>query len=133
MNINSIDHSLRKEGKLAAIYIILGLVTGLVSGLFGIGGGLLIIPVLVFLSFPQKEAQGIAMAVMVPIVIIGAVRYKLNEAIPVDLSLAALIAIGAVAGVLLGTSFINAVPGLLLRRLFATLLFVVALRMFFAK
>lgn len=118
---------------MAAIYIILGLVTGLVSGLFGIGGGLLIIPVLVFLSFPQKEAQGIAMAVMVPIVIIGAVRYKLNEAIPVDLSLAALIAIGAVAGVLLGTSFINAVPGLLLRRLFATLLFVVALRMFFAK
>lgn len=118
---------------MSALYILLGVVTGLLSGLFGIGGGLLIIPALVLLSFPQKEAQGIAMAVMVPIVIVGAIRYKLNAAIPVDLSLAALIAIGAVAGVLIGTSMINAVPGLLLRRIFAVLLILVALRMFFAR
>ncbi|KAA3657408.1 MAG: sulfite exporter TauE/SafE family protein [Calditrichaeota bacterium] len=121
------------EVELSALYILLGVVTGLLSGLFGIGGGLLIIPALVLLSFPQKEAQGIAMAVMVPIVIVGAIRYKLNAAIPVDLSLAALIAIGAVAGVLIGTSMINAVPGLLLRRIFAVLLILVALRMFFAR
>lgn len=115
------------------IYILIGMISGLLSGLFGIGGGVLLVPALVFLSFPQKEAQGISLAVMVPMVIIGAVRYKLNSTINPDLNIAFMISIGAVIGVFAGTWMVNLVTGLWLRRLFATVLLVVAIRMFLSK
>ncbi len=115
------------------IYILLGVAGGLLSGLLGIGGGVLLVPALVFLSFPQKEAQGISLAVMVPMVIIGAIRYKINSSIDPDLSIALLISIGAVVGVFCGTWLVDLVTGLWLRRFFAAILLIIAVRMLFSK
>jgi len=113
-------------------YVVLGVLAGILSGSLGIGGGVLLVPALVFIGhFPQKTAQGMAPAVIVPMALTGAVRYKLNPQIPVDLRFAAMIAVGAVLGALLGATLAARLPAHTLRRLFAVFIFVVALRMFF--
>jgi uncharacterized membrane protein YfcA len=59
-------------------YIVLGLVSGVFSSTFGVGSGILMIPALVMMfEFTQKSAQGICLAVMAPMALVGAIRYKL--------------------------------------------------------
>lgn len=108
----------------------LGLCAGVISGMLGLGSGTLLIPglVLVF-GFPQKSAQGTALAVMVPMVLIGAVRYRLHPEIDVRVAPIALMAGGAVAGALLGTAPGARLPAHALRRIFAVFLLIVAVRM----
>jgi len=84
--------------------ICLGICAGILSGTLGVGSGAIVVPALVLLfSFHQKTAQGTALAVMVPMALVGAIRYKLSPDLQMDISSAALIALGAVAGALLGT------------------------------
>jgi hypothetical protein len=62
--------------------------------------------------------------------IVGAIRYKLNPAIEIDLRIAAMIALGAVGGAFLGTMIASHLPASLLRKAFAILMFVAAVKMF---
>jgi len=113
-------------------FILLGLVCGLYSGTFGVGAATLLIPALVLIpifALPQKSAQGVCLGVMVPMVLVGAIRYWLKPEIEVDLRIVGLIAAGAVVGAYLGASIAGAVPGVLLRRLFAVLLICLAILM----
>ena len=108
----------------------LGGVAGLVSGTLGVGSGIILVPAFVLLfSMPQKSAQGTALAVMVPMALIGAIRYWVNPAIKVDLRIAGIVAVGAVAGALVGTSIVEWVPGAVLRRVFAVFMIGVAVKM----
>ena len=111
-------------------YILAGLVCGIVSAMFGVGSGIIMIPVLALaFSLPQKSAQGVALAVMVPMALVGAIRYKLNPEIEMDMGIVAWLAAGAVVGALVGTGFIGSVSGTLLRRLFAIIMIIVAVKM----
>ena len=112
-------------------FIVLGVFAGFVSGLLGIGSGVVIVPTLVLLfSFGQKNAQGTALAVMVPMTLVGALRYGRNPAININGAVVALIICGALVGVLIGTGLVGRLPGYALRRIFAICLFIVAVRMF---
>ena len=98
------------------------------------GSGTLLIPAMVLIfAIPQKSVQGVALAVMVPMALVGATRYVLNRDIPVDLRVAALIAAGAVGGVLVGTEIASRLPAHVLRRIFGVFLIVVAARMLVAS
>ncbi len=115
------------------LLLVLGIVAGLLSGLLGIGGGIIIVPALVFLfGFSQHLAQGTTLALMVPpIGILAAwMYYKQGN---VDLSAAALICIGFVVGSLFGAKFASAVPDLVLKRIFGVLFLAVSVRMIIAK
>lgn len=113
-------------------FLLLGAVSGTLSGLLGIGSGAILIPALVLIfGFPQKSAQGTALAVMVTMVTIGAVRYYRNPNIDIDLFKVALISGGAVCGVFIGTHFAAQVPASVLRKIFAIFLLVISLRMLF--
>jgi len=113
------------------MFIIIGLFAGIVSGALGLGGGIIIVPALALVAaFPQKSAQGIALAVMVPLALLGACRYWRNDGIDVNLKLAALIAVGALLGTLIGTELAIRLPGHVLRKAFAVFLVLVAFRMF---
>ncbi len=115
-------------------YLIIGLACGILSALFGIGSGAIMIPILVLgLAFPQKVAQGTALAVMVPMALMGAIRYQMNPDIDLNWRLIGLLAAGGVVGALVGASLAAIVPGTLLRKLFAVLLLFVAVHMFFSK
>jgi len=113
--------------------VLLGVLAGVVSGTLGLGSGIIVVPTLVILcSFEQKSAQGTALAVMVPMTLLGAFRYWRNPEIEMSLFVIVLIACGALVGVLVGTELAGRLPSLTLRKIFAVFLAVVAIRMFVA-
>jgi len=114
--------------------ILLGVFAGVVSGTLGVGSGVVVIPALVLLcSCEQKAAQGTALAVMVPMTLVGALRYWRNPAIEMNLAVILLITLGAVGGVLAGTELASRLPGSTLRKVFAVFLAIVAIKMFTAS
>ena len=116
------------------LFIVLGVCAGLVCGTLGLGGGIVFIPALVFLwGFEQKSAQGTALAVMVPMALVGALRYWKNPEIDMSLTIILLIVIGALVGVLAGTELASRLPNHVLRKVFAIFLVVAAVRMFIAS
>ena len=115
------------------LYVILGLAAGIFSGIFGIGGGTILIPALVFLfGLTQHQAQGTTLAIMVPpIGLLAALRYYYSG--NVKLNMAAFICIGFFVGGLIGAQLIQNLPDLLLKRLFGIFLLFVSLRMIFTR
>lgn len=110
-------------------YLILGLVGGVMSGLIGIGGGIVIIPVLVLMfGFSQHLAQGTTLAMMVPpIGILAAWTYYQQG--DVDLRVAAALCAGFVFGGLLGAKMAAALSGAALERVFGVALLAVSIKM----
>lgn len=115
------------------LYIILGLVAGIFGGMFGIGGGTILIPVLVYLfGLTQHQAQGTTLAIMVPpIGILAAWRYW--QAGNVKLSMAAFICFGFLIGGLIGANFVQNLSDPLLKRLFGIYLLFVSVEMILGK
>ena len=98
----------------------IGLVSGVASGLFGIGGGVLIVPALVYwVGFTQHRATGTSLAILLPPVGLGAVLEYYRHG-NVDLRAAVLIALAVFAGGWLGALFANRLPGPSLRLAFGT-------------
>jgi uncharacterized protein len=115
------------------LFIILGLFAGVLSGLIGIGGGIIIVPALVFIfGLSQHQAQGTTLALMVPpIGILAAYTYYKQG--NVDLKIAALICAGFIIGSLFGAKFANTLSNAMLQKVFGVVLLLVALKMIFTK
>ena len=113
------------------LYVLIGVLAGVSSGFFGIGGGVVMVPALVLLvGFTQHQAQGTALAAMVPCVtIFAALRYYQSG--NVKLVMAAFIAAGILLGGYVGATFANNVPATILRRIFACLLLFASIRLMF--
>ncbi len=118
---------------IAIEFLVLGLVAGVFGGVFGIGGGTILIPAMVYLfGFSQHMAQGTSLAIMVPpIGLLAAWEYYKN--VYVDLHAAPLICLGFFIGGLLGASIILPVSDILLKRLFGAYLLLISLKMIFGK
>ncbi|MBN1788175.1 MAG: sulfite exporter TauE/SafE family protein [Sedimentisphaerales bacterium] len=115
------------------LYILLGLTAGILSGLIGIGGATIIIPVLVFIfGMNQHLAQGTTLALMVPpIGILAAWTYYQKGF--VDFKIAALVCIGFFIGGLIGAKLAVGIPEQILKKMFGIFLLAVSLRMIFFK
>jgi uncharacterized protein len=113
--------------------ILLGLTAGVFGGMFGVGGGVILIPALVyFFGLTQHQAQGTTLAIMVPpIGLLAAWRYYQSG--NVKLGMAVLICAGFLVGGYLGASLVQKVPELLMKRMFGGLLMLIALKMIFTK
>ena len=101
------------------LFIVLGLGAGILSGIFGIGGGLVIVPALIyFAGFSQHRATGTSLAVLLPPIGIAAVweYYRHGN---VDVRAAAIIAVAVLAGGWLGAILANRVSGPYLRLAFS--------------
>jgi len=117
----------------AFLFIFTGLLAGLLSGLIGIGGGIIIIPILVFFfGLSQKMAQGTTLALMVPPIGILAAWTYYKEGF-VNLPIAALICTGFVFGGLIGAKFAVNLSNQTLERIFGIALLIISLKMIFAK
>ena len=115
------------------LYILLGLVAGTFSGLIGIGGGTIIVPVLIFLfGLSQHQAQGTTLALLVPpIGFLAALTYYKQGY--VDLRIAALICLGFFFGGLLGAKLATKLPNIVLERVFGVALLLISLKMIFSR
>lgn len=113
--------------------VVLGLLAGYLSGLVGIGGGTIMVPVLVFFfGFTQHKAQGTTLALlMIPVGIFGVMNY--HKTGNVDIKTALLLCCGFVLGSYLGSKTAISLSQDALRKIFAVLMFIVAIRMFFQK
>lgn len=113
--------------------LLLGLLGGLASGILGIGGGVIIIPALVFLlGMNQHMAQGTTLAMMVPpIGLLAAWAYYKSG--NVNLQAAAIMCVTFFIGGLIGAKFANNLSGLTLTRIFGVALLLISLKMIFAK
>jgi uncharacterized membrane protein YfcA len=111
-------------------FVLAGLLCGVFSATFGVGSGIIMIPMLVLVfSLPQKSAQGTCLAAMVPMALAGAIRYRLNPEISMDWRIIGLLSLGAVVGAVIGASIAGWLSGASLRKLFAVIMIIVAVKM----
>lgn len=110
--------------------LLVGLAAGVLAGLFGIGGGVLIVPALIyFAAMPIKTATGTSLgALLLPVGLLGALAYW--KAGHVDVRASLLVAAGLFIGALLGARVALTINSAALQRGFAVFLVLVAIRMF---
>lgn len=108
--------------------LLLGFLAGIASGMFGVGGGIVIVPALIaFMQFDQKLAVGTSLgALLVPST--GLAVFSYYEAGLLDLSVAGFIALGLILGAFLGAKIALGLPSSTVKRLYGIFLIFVALR-----
>lgn len=108
--------------------VAIGVVAGLVNGLFGSGGGTIIVPSLVFLlKLKDHKAHATAIPIILPLSIISVLVYLFNNKVPFDLAL--YVASGGIAGSYLGAKFLKKIPVKYLRKIFGSVIIYTAIRM----
>jgi len=113
--------------------VVTGVAVGILSGLVGIAGGAILVPILFYgFKMNQHTAQGTTLAVLLPPT--GLLAFlKYYRAGNADLKIGLLVALGLFLGGYFGGMWAQKVPDLVLRRIFAVVLAVTAIRMFFQK
>lgn len=111
-------------------YILLGLAAGTFSGFMGLGGGVLLAPALVYIfGLTQHQAQGTSLAVMVPpITLLAALKYYHSGNVKLDVAI--FIALGFLAGGIMGATLAHAVPDAILKKIFGIVLLLIGIKMF---
>ena len=113
---------------IAVVYVLGGIAMGLLSALFGVGGGIILIPIIVTVfNFPQQLAAGTSLAVMAPIALLGAWRQSRTGA--TDWFAGVRFGASAIPGSVLGALIAVSISGSVLRSLFAVMIALVGLRM----
>ncbi len=111
------------------ILVLIGAVGGLLSGLFAVGGGIIMVPLLVlFARFDMRNAAATSMAAILPAALGGSITYLVHGEI--DLVAGSLISIGAVIGAMIGSALLTRIPLTWLRWIFIVFVVLVAVRMF---
>jgi uncharacterized protein len=113
------------------ILILIGIAAGMLSGLVGVGGGIIIVPALVyFLGFTQKDAQGTSLGILLlPVGILAVMNYYKEGHI--NIGYIAIIAVAFIAGGFLGSKISLSLPDEKVKRIFAIVLMLVAIKMLF--
>jgi len=114
--------------------ILIGLAAGILSGLVGVGGGIIMVPALVFfLQYTQHQAQGTSLGVLtLPVVILAFLKYYVdckNLGTPLDIKVIGLLSIAFVVGGYVGSSIALKIDQALLKKVFAVILFYTAIKM----
>jgi uncharacterized membrane protein YfcA len=113
------------------ILLLIGLAAGMLSGMVGIGGGVVIVPALVyFLAFSQKTAQGTSLAMlMFPVGILGVLQYYKQG--HVDFKIVVFVALGFILGSLIGSKVSLGMSDDKVKKFFGIVMLLVSLKMLF--
>jgi hypothetical protein len=116
----------------ALVLLAIGIAGGILSGAFGVGGGIILVPLLVtFAGLDQRRAAATSLLAILPTSIAGSITYIANGEI--DFIAAAFIAVGAIGGAIIGANLLKRIPIVWLRWAFIVLLLVVAVRLLFVE
>jgi uncharacterized membrane protein YfcA len=112
-------------------FVAIGLAAGILSGLFGVGGGILIVPALIMIAdLPTKTALGTSLgALLLPVGLLGAYTYYQYGNLNVQAAL--LISVGLFFGAWLGARVAQTIPSMTLQRMFAVFIVLAAIRLWF--
>jgi len=115
------------------ILVCIGLLAGLLSGFVGIGGGIVIVPTLIFfMGFSQQEAQGTSLALMLPpIGVLAAYNYYKNGNL--NIKYAIIVASAFVVGGFFGSKIALSLKADVVREIFAAIVFLISLKYIFSK
>ncbi len=124
---------MKMSTSIVLILIVIGIITGIMAGMLGIGGAIIMIPALVFLlGISQQTAQGTSLAVMLPpIGVIAAYNYY--KAGFVNIKFAIILAVFFLVGSYFGSKFALNIPQNILKKIFGLLLLLVAAKMLLSK
>ncbi|HEX2965374.1 MAG TPA: TSUP family transporter [Syntrophorhabdaceae bacterium] len=114
-------------------FVILGIVAGILSGLIGIGGGIIIIPALVLIfGFSQQMAQGTTLALLVPPIgfFAALMYYRMGY---VDIKAALFICAGFIVGSIAGAKLATGLSNVVLEKVFGVVLLIIGVKMIFFK
>lgn len=116
------------------ILVLIGLAAGVLSGLVGVGGGIILVPALVyFLGYNQHQAQGSSLGVLTfPVTILAFLAYyrdSLNTGAPIEMKVILIIAAGFLIGGLFGSAIAVKIDQQTLKKLFAIILFYTGIKM----
>ncbi|MFZ2783083.1 MAG: sulfite exporter TauE/SafE family protein [Sediminibacterium sp.] len=113
------------------LLVVVGLVAGFLSGLIGIGGGVIIVPALVlFLGFTQKEAQGTSLGILLlPVGILAVIQYYKQGYMNVNYVL--IVAAAFVFGGFLGSKLALGLSDAKMKKIFAIIMMLIAIKMLF--
>ena len=116
------------------ILILIGVAAGMLSGLVGVGGGIILVPALIyFLNYNQHQAQGTSLGVLtVPVTIFAFLVYYqdcLKTNTPVQFKVIWIVAFGFLVGGILGSKLAVKIDDVLLRKIFAVILFYIAIKL----
>lgn len=114
---------MRATAQLVAV----GVVGGLFGALFGVGGGIVIVPLLLLVGYGQRQASATSLAAILVLSVVGAVTYAFHG--DVRVGAAALVGLPAVGGAFVGTDLQQRIPVRRLSYLFALLLAAVGIRL----
>ncbi len=129
-NVNEVSAMPIKDRKYIITVALVGIAAGFMSGVFGVGGGILIAPGLVFLAkMNHRIAYGTSLAAVLPIALSSMITYWTHDHI--DWPVVACLTAGALVGAVIGTHFLNVVSQSVLAIGFSTLLIASAIRLFF--
>lgn len=115
------------------LFILIGLIAGILSGFLGIGGGVIIVPALIYMcGFSQLKAQGTSLAILLPPVgILAFIEYYKNG--NVDIKAGIIIAMALVLGSAAASRLVQNISAGLLQKIFAVFMIIISLKMFFGK
>lgn len=110
-------------------YLLLGLVAGVFSGFFGVGGGSIMIPAFVFIfGLTQHQAQGMSLGAMLPPVFLFA-AWRYYQVGHINIPAAAWVSLGILLGGLVGAHYVQFVPDQVLKKVFGCFLLIVSIKM----
>jgi hypothetical protein len=113
------------------IILLVGIAAGMLGGMVGIGGGIIIVPALVyFLGMSQLSAQGTSLAlILLPVGILGVLQYYKQGHVEINVVL--VLAVGFIAGSFFGSKISLNLPQETVKKFFAILMIVIAVKMLF--
>jgi uncharacterized membrane protein YfcA len=122
-------HKRKMTAQIVGILILIGLFAGMLSGLIGVGGGIIIVPALVFfLGFTQHEAQGTSLGLLLlPVGVLAVINYYKQGY--VDIKVVVIMCAAFVIGGWLGSKLSLALPADVVKKIFAIILFYAAFKM----
>ena len=130
-HLNPDDKKFKKNMtvQIVLILVLIGLFAGMLSGLIGVGGGIIVVPALVFfLGFSQHEAQGTSLGLLLlPVGILAVANYYKQGYI--DVKVVAIMCLAFVVGGWLGSKISLALPQDVVKKIFAVILFYAAFKM----
>jgi uncharacterized protein len=123
----------RMSAYIIIMLIAIGIAAGMLSGLVGVGGGIIIVPALVYLlAFSQKQAQGTSLAILLlPIGIFAVLNYYKDPEVHLDIKVVGLITLGFLIGSYFGSKFALLLPDITVKKVFAIFMLLIAIKMLF--